>query len=978
MQSSVSKSSFLGLSDKETARLTTFLVPIAIDLRPNVPVRDTGEVMRLGNKGSLKLERITGLWYDFEASRGGHGAATLIQYHLKEPGQARQYAVRWLTTHKGTGDCTGMVLNPAVVTERIERYAEFARQAVKRAAELGETSASALYLRSRGLPGPYPVNLLGHLEHSGRMGDSALLALLTDKTGETVGIQLGFIDYAGRKSVQIPDKQQYRIEPVESCGAAFRIAATSLPTDETERAALPAIVVELADHILIAEGVEDALSLHMAFPFSAILGVPGVGWIQHIEPLPKAKVIMVRDGDAPDSPADEALVTGQDHLLLNGASLWVTDTPAGKDANDLLQDGGIEVVQALLASRTVVQLSTRGTLYKLAGLSQFELEEVRRDEAERLGMRASVLDKEVAKLRKRLSARDELPNDGTQLGPDLWEESVADLGEVLDGIAVELARYIKASTEQLNTCALWCAATHLVHHPVIHLLVMARLAIQAIAPNSGKTTLLELLEPLVYHPMLAASLTAATTFRAVDQYSPTLLLDEAHKILKSRNNEELIGILNASHRRKSAVIPRMVPTPDGGWELRMFSVWMTYAFTGIGKLDDQLQSRSIAINLKRKLPHEVVERLEDGASEVLEMAGRKLARWAADLMELPVAINLPEMANREMDNWRVLLRIAAVAGGTWPARARTAALYAIGQSISVGDIVPLLADARDVLGKRDEIETREFLQLLIDLPEPRRDWAVVNRGRPINAYWLRKHLNEVLDPPETQGWHVGEGSTRRYCRGYRAAQFSDAFQRYLDGSSVTAAGAGSEASTPSTNRANGYNQEESAPGAEDVSLKRGPPSPSDRSNPSDPATNKAEQHQRLNSKSAVTPLSDPDPIQIRSKALETASHPIQEGPGSHAQAAGSTWIGSGLDLDQMDLFDRISVSGSKIHSNSIPGSDGLDRSDQEGGYKSRTATAPQPGVEEVSENSETLPSGKASGDNKFSDTEFWSMEDPQP
>jgi hypothetical protein len=227
VRSPVSKVSLLGLTDQESARLTSFLIPIAIELRPGAPVHEMGEVVRLGRQGSLKLSQVTGLWYDFEAGRGGHGAAMLIAHHLDDPVRARHYAVQWLTKHKGSGDCTGTVLNGALVTERAERNAAFARQAIEQAVTI-EATASAHYLQSRGLSGPYPANLLGHLEHSGRIGDAALLALLTDKTGESVAVQLGFIDYAGRKSLQIPGRMQYRINPLEACGAAFRIPATAI------------------------------------------------------------------------------------------------------------------------------------------------------------------------------------------------------------------------------------------------------------------------------------------------------------------------------------------------------------------------------------------------------------------------------------------------------------------------------------------------------------------------------------------------------------------------------------------------------------------------------------------------------------------------------------------------------------------------------------------------------------------------------
>jgi hypothetical protein len=39
------------------------------------------------------------------------------------------------------------------------------------------------------------------------------------------------------------------------------------------------------------------------------------------------RVTVVRDGDAPGSPADKALRAGLDRLILDGADVYVTATP---------------------------------------------------------------------------------------------------------------------------------------------------------------------------------------------------------------------------------------------------------------------------------------------------------------------------------------------------------------------------------------------------------------------------------------------------------------------------------------------------------------------------------------------------------------------------------------------------------------------------------------------------------------------------
>ena len=70
------------------------------------------------------------------------------------------------------------------------------------------------------------------------------------------------------------------------------------------------------------------------------------------------------------------------------------------------------------------------------------------------------------------------------------------------------------------------------------------------------------------------------------------------------------------------------------------------------------------------------EHLRGGESAVLFELRRKLIRWAQDLTALPEVALDPRLENRKGDNWYWLLRIAAEAGGEWPARALAAAIGA--------------------------------------------------------------------------------------------------------------------------------------------------------------------------------------------------------------------------------------------------------------------------------------------------------------
>src|SRR5262249_55672199 len=103
------------------------------------------------------------------------------------------------------------------------------------------------------------------------------------------------------------------------------------------------------------------------------------------------------------------------------------------------------------------------TLNRLAALSPVEYERVRKDEAERLGFRASVLDKLVEGKRlllKPSESDNSLQGKAIKLADvELWPEAVNG-AEVLDAIAGRFKRYVVQSDEAADTVALWCAHTH--------------------------------------------------------------------------------------------------------------------------------------------------------------------------------------------------------------------------------------------------------------------------------------------------------------------------------------------------------------------------------------------------------------------------------------------------------------------------------------------------------------------------------------
>ncbi len=99
----------------------------------------------------------------------------------------------------------------------------------------------------------------------------------------------------------------------------------------------------------------------------------------------------------------------------------------------------------------------------------------------------------------------------------------------------------------------------------------------------GKTQFLNVISELVKRPMPTSNITAAALFRSIEKWTPTLLIDEADSFIK--DSEDLRGILNAGHGRRSSYVIRTV---GDNHEPKKFNVWGAKAISGIGHLPDTL------------------------------------------------------------------------------------------------------------------------------------------------------------------------------------------------------------------------------------------------------------------------------------------------------------------------------------------------------------------------------------------------------
>jgi putative DNA primase/helicase len=343
--------------------------------------------------------------------------------------------------------------------------------------------------------------------------------------------------------------------------------------------------------------------------------------------------------------------------------------------------------------------------------------------------------------------------------------------ELLDEIKSTLEQYIVLTPYQVVAVTLWIALSWF----VAVMQVLPLLLIDAPDKECGKTQLLDVVGRMTARGFTVANITLAALFRVIDQYLPTLLIDEADTFF--RDKSEITGLINAGHTKSSAWVLRLV---GDYFDPKKFSVWCAKAIAGISlkkHLPDSTMSRGIVIKMRRKMVNEKVKRLRHAEPGLFDEIKSKMARFAADYAEQisQARPHLPdELSDRAQDNWEPLLAIAECAGPEWVERATDAALKLSGEresSASIGN--ELLADIQYIFESKgdDKISTVDLIAALSEDQEM--PWATYNRGKPLTPRQLAKHLG---------GYGIKSKTVRfKYDtpKGYDLGQFEDVFARYL-------------------------------------------------------------------------------------------------------------------------------------------------------------------------------------------------------
>lgn len=411
---------------------------------------------------------------------------------------------------------------------------------------------------------------------------------------------------------------------------------------------------------------------------------------------------------------------------------------------------------------------------KLLEMPLLQYERSYKDVAKRLGLRATVLDKQVQA--ERAVKSEEKPTIFADVEP--WGSPV-DAGETLSELSKSFQRYAVLPPHVADALALWCAMSWFCEASQIAPL----LVIRSPEKGCGKSTVLGIVSRLVYQPLALSGISAAVLFRIADKYRPTVLIDEGDTFL-NRENQDMHGIINSGHSRHAPYIWRCVGDDH---EPKSFYVFGPKAIAFIGHTRDTLHDRAVEVELRRKLPHEKVSRLRQADGGELDVLAQKLARLKADNLDTYAEKRplMPEsLPDRQADNWEPLLAIAMLAGDEWFKKATEAAVALTRskeQSVPLSVGVELLKDIFLIIEKNGikSIKTADLLQALCN--EAEAPWSTYNRGLPIRQRQLVKLLADFGIRSNTTRHSQGI----KPFRGFKKEQFKDAFQRYcptsLDG-----------------------------------------------------------------------------------------------------------------------------------------------------------------------------------------------------
>jgi hypothetical protein len=299
-----------------------------------------------------------------------------------------------------------------------------------------------------------------------------------------------------------------------------------------------------------------------------------------------------------------------------------------------------------------------------------------------------------------------------------------DQPNVLELIQHVLKSYLDIEDHEFIGIALWALHTHVCSR----FQVTPRLALLSPVPGCGKTKTLHLAERLVANPEFHSSITASALYRAIDNASPALLLDEGDNA-GLKIDPVLRAVLNDGWVAGGC---RTITVRN---EPKSYSLFTPVAIGAIGQLPLPLTQRSIIIrmhmsqrtNLKTlqdlALPEELAR---------LEALRRLIVEWAQNA-QFDRNPPIPKiLRGRPADNWRVLLAIVDSFGRADLSKAARDAAVAFADGYhDEAAAVALLYDIRTIFRRlnEDRIKSLALAEMLNEMEDGHGIWSAYRGER---------------------------------------------------------------------------------------------------------------------------------------------------------------------------------------------------------------------------------------------------------
>jgi len=346
--------------------------------------------------------------------------------------------------------------------------------------------------------------------------------------------------------------------------------------------------------------------------------------------------------------------------------------------------------------------------------------------------------------------------------------------ELADEVEQILKEYIFLERQEYYTAVtLWILLTYAFEK----FNILPMLLLTSPVMRCGKTTLLIVLEGLVYKGLTTSNISPSATYRVAEKFKPTLLVDEGDRQLAM--NKELEGIINAGHTKRTAFVIKS-GTKDTGFKPERFCTFYPKALAMIGKPTGTWIDRSIHIKINRKPSSLRLKKLPSDYYNQKQTLRKKILKWASNLNvpdELDSDFGLDN--NRAEDNWAPLIYIASTLGGVWFERAREA-MFMMEQREEDDDFrIELLQDIKMFFdeGGEEKVFSRDLVEFLNSLED--RPWSDYNHGRGVTASWVSRQLKTfgIQSRPIRK--------SEKVAKGYSKSNFKKVFTLYLPEKKVT-------------------------------------------------------------------------------------------------------------------------------------------------------------------------------------------------